>query len=316
MKPTLIKRLLILPLLFIAGAIIAQPPPAIPFQAVAKDPLGNPAKNRKVFVKDIITQSTPGGTKVWEEAWEVSSNDDGIFTIVIGQGTKSLSIPIKNIGEIDWANGPYFINYKVAVAPSIPAAWWIAADNYLDMGTTQLMSTAYALFAGNASVTNVTTSIQPGDKETFLYTDSLGHVAWTKPQFVNVSISNVTESIKPGDKGTFLTTDSLGNVAWTTPQAANVNVTQISNNVLKLNPITAQGQNAVIAGNTTTLVVMDVPGAEVGDPVIVTALGDYKNFNVYSTWIDTPNKVNIRFSNFQKVAIPVSGNLYKIVIVK
>jgi len=280
MKRTLIKRLLILPLLFIAGTIIAQPPPAIPFQGVAKDPLGNPAKNRKVFVKDIITQSTPGGTKVWEEAWEVSSNDDGIFTIIIGLGTVSSSIPIKDIGQIDWAHGPYFINYKVAVAPSIPASWWIAADNYLDMGTTQLMSTAYALFAGNASVTNVTTSITPG-------------------------LPN-----------TFLTTDSLGNVAWTLAQAANINTTVISNNVLKLNPLSAQGQNAIIAPNTTTLVVMDVPGAEIGDPVIVTPLADYKGFNVYSTWIDTPNKVNIRFSNFQKVPIPISGNSYKIVIVK
>lgn len=280
MKITLIKKLLILPLLLIAGSILAQPPTGIPFQAVAKDGLGNPAKNRKIYVKDMIIQGTPNGTKVWEEAHETQSNEDGVYSIIIGRGTKLPGITLSDIGKIDWGNGPYFLNFKMAVAPSIPAAWWVAADNYLDFGTTQMMSVPYALFAGNASVTNVTTSITPGPPNTFL------------------------------------TTDSLGNVNWTSPQSANINITQISNNVLKLSPRTVPGQNALIAANTTTLVIMDVPGAEPGDPVMITPLADYRNFNVYSAWVSVKDKVNIRFANFQNTDIPVSGNLYKVVLVK
>jgi hypothetical protein len=114
-----------------------------------------------------------------------------------------------------------------------------------------------------------------------------------------------------------LTTDSLGNVGWTYPQSASINITQISNNVLSLSPnLVANGQDAIIEPNTTTKVTMDVPGAEIGDPVVVTALGDYVNFNVYSAWVEFPNKVSIRFSNFQRKRIPVSGNLYKIVLIK
>lgn len=282
MKSKSIKRLLILPLLFIAGSIIAQPPPGFNFSGVAKDPMGNPAKNRSVFVKDIIYQTVAvGGNRVWEESHEVTTDGDGIFKIVIGRGTKLPGILINDIAGIDWGNGPYFLNLKIAVAPSIPATWWVAADNYLDMGTEQLLSTPYAMFAGNASVTNVTTSLPPGPPNTFLITDS------------------------------------LGNVNWQTPQSANVNVTQISNNILQLaQNIVAAGQNAEIAPNTTTKVTMLVPGAEIGDPVVITALGDYVNFNVYSAWVSNKDEVSIRFSNFQSIPIKVSGNIYKVVLIK
>ncbi|MDP3667175.1 MAG: hypothetical protein Q8R50_10890 [Sediminibacterium sp.] len=282
MRLKFIKRCLVLPLVFIAGSIIAQPPPGINFQALAKDPLGNPAKNRTVYIKNIIYQTCPVGcTKVWEETHVAQADNDGIYTILIGQGTRSQGIPINGINEIDWANGPFFLNIKVAVAPSIPASWWVATDNYLDMGTQQMQSVPYALFAGNASVTNV------------------------------------NASIKPGPPGTFLITDTLGNVNWQFPQSANVNITQIYNKVLKVDSnIVARGQNAVIAANTTTLVKMDVPGAEVGDPVLITALGDYVNFNIYSAWVSKKNEVSIRFSNFQDREIPVSGSLYKIVLIK
>lgn len=277
-----LKRLLVFPLVFLAGSVIAQPPPAIPITAVAKDAFNNPAKNRTIYVKDIIYQKAAvGGVKVWEESHIATSNDDGIYTIVVGQGTKNAAIPITDISGIKWGEGPFYMNLKVAVAPSIPATWWVAADNYLDMGTTQMMSVPYAMYAGNASVTNV------------------------------------TQSLPAGPPNTFLITDSSGNVAWQTPQSANVNVTQISNNILQLAPnITASGQNAVIEANTTTKVTMVVPGAEVGDPVVITALGDYVNFNVYSAWVSKKDEVSIRFSNFQKRQIPVAGSLYKVVLIK
>ncbi len=281
MKSFIVKSIFILPLFFLVGKLMAQPPAGIPFQAVAKDPLGNPAKSRKVFVKDIIIQNTPNGNKVWEEAHETQTNEDGVYTITIGRGTKATAIPIKDLSQIDWANGPFFINVKMAVAPSIPAAWWVAADNYLDMGTTQMMSVPYALFAGNASVTNV------------------------------------TQSITPGPINTFLTTDSLGNVAWTTPQSANVNITQVSNNIIELKPPTGViGRDLVIGANTTTTIKVPVPGAEIGDPVLIAAQGDYTNFNIYNAFVSAPGEVTVRFANFQKKSIPVAGNLYKIVLIK
>ena len=279
MKLILVRSLLIACLVFIAGTIIAQPPSSVPLTSVAKDPMGNVAKNRDVYVKDIIYQTAAvGGVKVWEESHVVKTNDDGIFTINVGKGTKSPTTTLLDIGQIDWGNGPFFYNIKVAVAPSIPAAWWVAADNYIDMGTTQMLSVPYALFAGNASVTNVNTSITPGPPNTFLITDS------------------------------------LGNVNWTTPLAAQQTVTTITNFNLSL--AVSAGQNVNISPNTTAVVTIKVIGVRKGDPILVTAQDDYQNWSIYSAWVAGDDTVMIRFANYTDVPVDVLGSQYKIVVIK
>lgn len=272
------QLLLVLGLLFV-GTLTAQPPPGMNYQSVAKDPQGNVAKNRTVYVKDIIYQSAAvGGTKVWEETHVATTDNDGLFTIIIGRGTKAPSIPIANIGSIDWANGPFFFNIQTAVSPSIPAAWWVAADNYIDLGTTQMLSVPYALFAGNASVTNVNTSITPGPPNTFLITDS------------------------------------LGNVNWQTPQAANTTVTTVTN--FNLNLAVIQGQSVSIPPLTTGIVTVKIGGVRKGDPIVVTPQDDYVDWAVYSAWVSKNDEVSIRFANYTDKQVAVLGSQYKIVVVK
>jgi hypothetical protein len=280
MKLTIVKGLLLLPLLFMAGTIIAQPPPAIPLQAVAKDAIGHPAKNRKVFVKDAIYQGSINGKLVWEEAFEVTTDNDGIYTINIGLGTKTASVPAgtTDLRSLPWANGPFFLNQKIALAPSIPQSWWVAADNYIDLGTYQMMSVPYALFAGNASVTNVNTSIAPGDRNTFLVTDSLGRVSWAQPQAAQQSVTNVVN--------------------------------------YNMNLAISTGQDATIPPNTTAVITVTVQGVKKGDPIIITPQDDYTNWSVYSAWVATDNTVKIRFANYTDDVVNVKNSDYKIVVIK
>ncbi|MES2005685.1 MAG: hypothetical protein V4450_14295 [Bacteroidota bacterium] len=279
MKVLLTRTLVIACLVFSAGLSMAQPPPVMNYQSVAKDPQGNPASNRDVYVKIIIYQTSPiGGVNVWEETHTARSDKDGIFVIYIGKGTKSSTTRATDIGKIDWANGPFFINVKVAVAPSIPAVWWVAADNYIDIGTTQLMSVPYALFAGNASVTNVNTSIQPGPPNTFLITDS------------------------------------LGNVNWRTPEAAQQTVTTITNFNLTLAVI--PGQNVTIPPNTTAVVTIVLLGVKKGDPILVTPQDDYLNWQVYSAWVSADDIVKVRFANYTDLPVAILGSQYKVVVIK
>lgn len=279
MKTFLTRALLILPLMCMANILLAQPPAGIPYQFVAKDNLGNAARNRTVYVKcSIIQRAAVGGTTLLEETHQVQSNNDGVFEIIIGQGTKTAASVLKSLSDVPWANGPFFFNLKVAVAPSIPASWWVAADNYVDMGTMQLWSAPYALYAGNATVNNVTTSI------------------------------------KPGDPNTFLVTDSAGNVGWTKPQAAQVNVTQISNVSLTLN--TTTGQSVSIQPNTTSVVKIYVKGVKKGDPILITPQDDYSNWSVYSSWVSNPDTVAVRFANYTNGVVSVLSSQYKIVIIK
>jgi len=48
-------------------AQVSKVPDGILFQAIAKDPLGNPAKGRTIFIKNAIIQSSITGTQVYVE---------------------------------------------------------------------------------------------------------------------------------------------------------------------------------------------------------------------------------------------------------
>ncbi|HCL06920.1 MAG TPA: hypothetical protein DHW64_13620 [Chitinophagaceae bacterium] len=278
MKNTTIKLGILLLLVFLTESLIAQPPPFWFLQNVAKDNQGNPARNRTIHIRSAIYHRLPvGGTLVYEESHQVQSDNDGVYGYTMGRGIRSTNPALKDsLNKIDWGNGPYFINTKIAVAPSIPAPWWIAANNYIDIGTSQIMSVPYALYAGNASVTNVNTNIAAGPPNTFL------------------------------------TTDSLGNVNWTTPQAAQVNVTQVS----YTNLAQAAGADAEINPNTTTVIKVPVQNAKAGDPILITALDDYIDWTVYGAWCKVDGEINIRFGNFTDRKVSVRGSQYKIVLVK
>ena len=116
------------------------------YQAIARDPLNNPAKNRKVYVKIAILHGSQTGDKVWEETHETRTDDEGKYTIIIGQGERQPGIVNTEIAQINWNDGLYFINTKVAVSPSIPAVWWVAHDNYWDGGTMQLHGMPFELW--------------------------------------------------------------------------------------------------------------------------------------------------------------------------
>lgn len=279
MKNTKIKLgILLLPLFFLTESLVAQPPPFWFLQSVAKDNQGNPARNRTIHLRIALYRGTPvGGTLVYEEAQQVQSDNDGVFGYIMGKGIRSNAPNLKDsLNKIEWSNGPYFVNTKIAIAPSIPAPWWIAANNFVDIGTSQIMSVPYALYAGNASVTNV-----------------------------NANIAG-------GPPNTFLTTDSLGNVNWTSPQAAQVNITQVMN----ANLDQAAGVDAEIQPNTTKVIKVTITNAKAGDPILITALDDYVDWTVYGAWCKVDGEINIRFANFTPKKVNVRGSQYKIVLVK
>lgn len=272
-----LKSALLVCLVFMAGAVIAQPPPAMNQTFVAKDNQNNIAKNRKVYVQVLIRQGNQTATPIWSENFETVSDGDGLFNIVVGRGSK-FNTTLLDFGKIPWANGPFFETVRIAVAPSVPAPWWIAADNYVEAPTTELLSVPFAMYSANASVTNVNTSLQPGPPNTFLVTDS------------------------------------SGNVNWRTPQAANTTVTTVTN--FYLNFATQLGQSVDIPANTTAVVSVRVEGVRKGDPIIVTPQDDYTEWAVYAAWVAESDIVKVRFANFTPKTVRVEGSQYKIVVVK
>lgn len=188
-----------------------QPPrPGIVFQAIAKDAFNNPAKNRTVFVKIALLQGSISGQKVWEETHETKTDDQGAYSILIGQGEIMPGITKANIGEIDWGNGPFFMNTKIAIPPSIPSINWRSTDNYRDQSTVQMQTIPYEVFgyqrdvlrSGNNANQNATG--YKGAEETQLglhyqakARDPLNNLAKNRTVFVKIRILHDS---KNGDK--------------------------------------------------------------------------------------------------------------------
>jgi len=128
-------------------AQVSQAPDGIQFQALATDANGHPAAGRVIYVKNAIIAKTATGTIVYSETFKVTASSAGIFTIVLGKGTYAGGV--SSIANIDWANGPFFLNLKIAVEPTVPTSSWNVNNEYVDMGTSQFWSVPYALYAGN-----------------------------------------------------------------------------------------------------------------------------------------------------------------------
>ena len=90
------KTLLILASVLFSAITFAQTvPQGINYQAVARDANGNELTNQSLTVKLSVISSSTGTIPVlstsWQETHAVTTNDYGLFTVVIGQGTSTVA---------------------------------------------------------------------------------------------------------------------------------------------------------------------------------------------------------------------------------
>jgi len=119
------------------------------FQAVAKDNYDNPANRRYLYIQSTIIQSSSTGAKIFIEEFQTTTDQAGIFTISIGKGIKKGGA-INKLTEIDWVNGPYFLNLKIVITPVAPGAGWDYTKEWVDIGTSPFGTVPYALYASSS----------------------------------------------------------------------------------------------------------------------------------------------------------------------
>jgi hypothetical protein len=115
---------------------LAQAPESFNYQAVVRNAGGMILNNQPVGMRLTVQQGSIGGTAVYTETFSTTTNDYGIVNLQIGTGTST-----DDFSTIDWANGPYFMETAVD---------FLGGMTWVVMGTSQLMSVPYALYAGNA----------------------------------------------------------------------------------------------------------------------------------------------------------------------
>ena len=125
----LLKQKLILSIagfIFLANTTFSQPPDRYSYQAVLRDASGNVRANSNVSIGISILQGSASGNSVFNETHTVNTNSMGLITLEIG------SVNTSDLKNIDWSDGPYFIKIEV---------------DGTEMGTSQLLSVPYALYA-------------------------------------------------------------------------------------------------------------------------------------------------------------------------
>jgi hypothetical protein len=134
-------KILVVCFLLLVKVLSSQAPQKISYQGVARSATGAVLSNTAIAVKFDIHRGSALGTIIFTEQHQgstaLTTNAFGLFTTAIGS--------INSLSGIDWTNGPFFI--EVSIDPA-------NETSYSSVGTQELMSVPYALYAEKAG--NVT----------------------------------------------------------------------------------------------------------------------------------------------------------------
>lgn len=114
-------------------------PNAFSYQAVARDADGKEISNSSLTVHLSILKGGPNGDVEWLEEDQVTTNRFGLFSINIGEGTKKGGTAA-NVASISWGSDSHYLKVEVDFG-----------KGFVHMGTTQMMSVPYALYAAKAA---------------------------------------------------------------------------------------------------------------------------------------------------------------------
>jgi hypothetical protein len=116
----------------------------INFQGVGRNSSGAVLASTKISLRFSVIQSSETGTVEYVESKEVTTNAQGIFSVVIGDGTQISKTG--NFSDINWKINPKFL--KVEMDPA-------GGTSFVVMGTTRLQSVPFAYYANGVNADNV-----------------------------------------------------------------------------------------------------------------------------------------------------------------
>jgi hypothetical protein len=131
----------------------AQAPQGINYQGVARNVQGVELTNQLIGIELSVLNGSANGTVVYTEQHSVTTDGGGLFTLTIGLGTPTIG----TFTAINWAvGGGKWL--KVSMDAN-------GGSNFQLLGTSQLLSVPFALFAGNVA--------NNGGKQTLVLSDDV-----------------------------------------------------------------------------------------------------------------------------------------------
>lgn len=126
--------LLSITLLFILESK-AQAPQGFNYQATVRNSAGELIVNTNVYFKFNVMQESQTSLPVFVETHYVPTDDLGQINLIVGQGTANTGV----FAELDWSLGSYYLGIELDTG-----------NGFVAMGTNQLLSVPYALYAENS----------------------------------------------------------------------------------------------------------------------------------------------------------------------
>ncbi len=129
----------VIAILFFVAAVYAQSPQTMNYQAVARRTDGTLIKNQAVSVDIRIRDGSATSQIVYWETDTATTNEYGLFTIAIGSGQVQVG---STLGAINWATGNKYMQVQFDPTGT--------GNSLVNMGTTQLLTVPYAMYASNS----------------------------------------------------------------------------------------------------------------------------------------------------------------------
>jgi surface protein len=177
-------------LLFAVQSLFAQIPQGFNYQATVRNQTGELLTNEYVGIRFHIVQGTEQNNPVYSELHYESTDDLGSLHLMIGQGAVEAGV----FNQIDWSLGNYHMGIEINTG-----------SGFIDMGTTQLMSVPFALYALNSGTTN-NASLPQGTNDGDVLRWNSATNSWTvednaappacipSPTLTTNEISNITDT--------------------------------------------------------------------------------------------------------------------------
>jgi len=257
------KRIILTGIAFFALilSLQAQVPQAFNYQAVARDASGNILSNQAISIRLSLRQGSSTGTIIYQETHAATTNQFGLFTLAIGQGTATTG----SFSSVSWSSGLYWL--QTELDPN-------GGSSYTTLGNTQLLSVPFAMYAASSGTSGVTGPTGPTGPA-----GTNGTTGATGPTGPTGSGSGTTGQNSIDAYGTSTLTVSSGMTTFTTVPGLTQTITVPVNCKLLVQTDGGFANNS--AGGPTDFIVCDF--AIYVDGVVTTGGGGYHRYSAANT---------------------------------
>lgn len=128
--------------IFSISTVTAQAPLGFNYQGVALTNAGTPVSNKVISLRIALIESQQLGTTRYQETHNVNTDAYGQFSVIIGNGQAVTG----KMSDIQWSKFPYYMKVELDLN---------GGSAYVFVGTSQLLSVPYALYANNAGAASI-----------------------------------------------------------------------------------------------------------------------------------------------------------------